>query len=806
MAEFMRSKKTTLLPEGVQTFIRKRIREIFGFCTIIASLLLVLSVLSYSPSDASLNTATGFGYDHLNLLGLPGAYIADILIQWFGLSSLLICFAVFVWGTLYTFRGKVSSGLTKACLLLLSLIPLCGFFSLFHHSLIGPMPAGMGGVVGILLTTQIQAFNTLSSIMIGRLLLMFLFGFVGFGLYLKMLNLNILLSLHVFKPLKLLWFILKYPFTFKIRYVPVPRETNEGRREPVFGDTYSSSENQDESRSHHSYDRGDHPPFKEQDEVDEDSHTTAKTLGVLARVKKSIVIARKNASLPENMENLENYQLPSLQLINQPEHQVSAAIDASILNENSRSLEGILQDFGVKGEIIKVRPGPVVTLYELIPAPGVKSSRVISLADDIARSMSAFSVRIAVIPGRNAIGIEMPNAKREKVFFREMLASHDYKQFNGRLPLVLGKDIGGAPVIVDLAKMPHLLIAGTTGSGKSVAVNTMIMSLLYSLSPEECRLIMVDPKMLELSVYEGIPHLLAPVVTDPKKAVVALRWVVKEMENRYRAMSKIGVRNIEGYNARFGEASKNKPLSRKVQTGFDEEGDPVYEEEILGEKPLPYIVVLVDELADLMLVAGKDIEGVIQRLAQMARAAGIHLIMATQRPSVDVVTGTIKANFPTRISFQVTSKIDSRTILGESGAEQLLGQGDMLFMAGGGRITRVHGPFLGDQDVENIVSFLKSQGSPQYNEGITEDADDEESGYGSDEGGFGASGDDPIYDKAVHLVCSEKKASTSFIQRHLRIGYNSAARIIERMEKEGIVSAANHVGKREVLVGKVVND
>ncbi len=497
-----------------------------------------------------------------------------------------------------------------------------------------------------------------------------------------------------------------------------------------------------------------------------------------------------------------DYHLPPTDLLKAVPPSGAPELDSAALEQNARLLESVLADFGVRGEIVKVRPGPVVTLYELEPAPGTKSSRVIGLADDIARSMSAIAVRIAVVPGRSVIGIELPNAKRETIYLREILTAEPYEQTAAKLALILGKDIGGTPIVVDLARMPHLLIAGTTGSGKSVGINTMIMSLVYRLPPERCRFIMIDPKMLELSVYDGIPHLLAPVVTDPKKAVVALKWAVKEMENRYRAMSKLGVRNLEGYNARVDEITKKgEQTTRKVQTGFDDAtGAPIFEEQPLDLQSFPYIVVIVDEMADLMLVAGKDIEAAIQRLAQMARAAGIHLIMATQRPSVDVITGTIKANFPTRVSFQVTSKIDSRTILGEAGAEQLLGQGDMLYMAGGGRITRVHGPFVSDTEVEQVVGFLKSQGEPTYVEAVTED---EESGGA--EGGYdqegGGSGDD-LYDQAVALVARERKASTSFVQRYLQIGYNRAARLIERMEAEGVVSSANHVGKREVLIGR----
>ena len=504
----------------------------------------------------------------------------------------------------------------------------------------------------------------------------------------------------------------------------------------------------------------------------------------------------------------DTFTMPALQFLAEPKNLGrDASLSRDALEQNARLLEGVLEDFGVKGEIIHVRPGPVVTLYELEPAPGIKSSRVIGLADDIARSMSAIAARVAVVPGRNAIGIELPNARRETVYLRELLASQEFETSKAKLALALGKTINGEAVIADIAKFPHLLVAGTTGSGKSVAINTMILSILYRMRPDQCRLIMIDPKMLELSVYDGIPHLLTPVVTDPKKAVVALKWTVREMEDRYRKMSKVGVRNIEGFNQRVAQAkAKGEAISRTVQTGFDREtGEAIYEAEELNLDPLPFIVVIIDEMADLMMVAGKDIEGAVQRLAQMARAAGIHVIMATQRPSVDVITGTIKANFPTRISFQVTSKIDSRTILGEMGAEQLLGMGDMLYMAGGGRIQRVHGPFVSDDEVEKVVAHLKTQGAPEYLDAITED-DDEDADTGAsgkNGGGSGSSNledsEDP-YDQAVAVVLRDGKASTSYIQRRLGIGYNRAASIIERMEEEGVVGPANHAGKREILV------
>ncbi len=503
-------------------------------------------------------------------------------------------------------------------------------------------------------------------------------------------------------------------------------------------------------------------------------------------------------------DNSDAFELPPLSLLTNPVAMERHHLSDEALEENARMLESVLDDYGVKGEIVSVRPGPVVTMYELEPAPGLKASRVIGLSDDIARSMSALSARVSTVPGRSVIGIELPNEYREKVVLREILAAKDFGDSNMKLPLALGKDIGGDPIVTNLAKMPHLLIAGTTGSGKSVAINTMILSLLYKLTPADCRMIMIDPKMLELSVYDGIPHLLSPVVTDPKKAVVALKWVVGEMEERYRRMSKMGVRNIEGFNGRVKDAlDKNQMFSRTVQTGFDDDtGEPAFETEEFQPEKIPYIVVVVDEMADLMMVAGKEIEACIQRLAQMARASGIHLIMATQRPSVDVITGTIKANFPTRISFQVTSKIDSRTILGEQGAEQLLGMGDMLYMAGGAKITRVHGPFVSDEEVEEIVNYLKTFGTPEYVSGVVEGpADGKESDIDQVLGlGGNTDGEDALYDTAVAIVARDRKCSTSYIQRKLAIGYNKAARLVEQMEDQGLVSPANHVGKREILI------
>jgi S-DNA-T family DNA segregation ATPase FtsK/SpoIIIE len=572
-----------------------------------------------------------------------------------------------------------------------------------------------------------------------------------------------------------------------VRTVPLPPELPE---EPV--ESFAAHEESDEN------------PFTPDDALQADQSAAAPAPGVKIVPRKSAAAQGKRAARAGQRElDLGNneYQLPPLDLLSLPSRvKTETKIDEAALEQNARLLETVLEDFGVKGQIVKVRPGPVVTLYELEPAPGTKASRVIGLADDIARSMSAVSARVATVPGRNVIGIELPNAKRETVFLRELLSTKNYEDNRLNLPLALGKDIGGDPVIADLARMPHLLIGGTTGSGKSVAVNTMILSLLYRLPPDRCRFIMIDPKMLELSVYQDIPHLLTPVVTEPRKAIVALKWVVREMEDRYRAMSSLGVRNIAGYNDRLNDARrKGQGLTRQVQTGIDPETRrPVFEEEEIDLTPLPFIVVIIDEMADLMLVAGKEIEAAVQRLAQMARAAGIHVVMATQRPSVDVITGTIKANFPTRISFQVTSKIDSRTILGEQGGEQLLGQGDMLYMAGGGKIARVHGPFVSDGEVEDVVKHLRAQGTPAYIESVTDDPEGEEGGAPG-EGGSEEGESDQLYDQAIALVARERKCSTSFIQRYLQIGYNRAARIVERMEREGVVTAANHVGKREVL-------
>jgi S-DNA-T family DNA segregation ATPase FtsK/SpoIIIE len=782
-----RKQKRQILPETFSRFFKHRMDEIIGLSIFGFLGAFVLSLISYTPSDPSFNTASEMGKVE-NYLGSFGAYSADLFLQSFGLSTFLLILGVFLWGLSFLKHKPLASMTGRILALLISSIAFTFVLAPLPNANFWPMQAGLGGITGDLLFNLLHSpLSAFMGIVTAQIFIQFFFFCVSlltfmlavslpFGLILQTLRLALICVIKaIIVPASSFWALFRSrPRTqlsqssnsMAIKKPKKKKQQNHEEMEDDFSDVFS---------------REDHDV-----EIAEPMQYAQDSPNAIRPIKK-------------NTKQLnETYILPPYDLLNQPESQDSKNVDRDILTQNAQDLEAVLQDFGVKGEIVKVHPGPVVTLYELIPSPGTKSSRVISLAEDIARSISAVSVRIAVIPGKNAIGIELPNEKRQTVYMREMLITAAYEKNPAKLPLILGKDIGGNPIVVDLARMPHLLMAGTTGSGKSVAINTMILSLLFKHTPEQCRMIMVDPKMLELSVYDGIPHLLTPVVTDPKKAIVALRWAVREMENRYKAMSKLGVRNIEGYNQRLSEALKNgENLKRSVQTGFDAEtGDPLFEDQELGSKTYPYIVVIVDELADLMMVAGKDIEAAIQRLAQMARAAGIHLIVATQRPSVDVITGTIKANFPTRISFQVTSKIDSRTILGEGGAECLLGQGDMLYMAGGGRILRVHGPFVKDEDVEHIVQYLKTQGEPAYLEEVTKD--DQESNFG-DDGGFEDPKDD-LYAQAVQIVLKHKKASTSFVQRQLQLGYNRAATLIERMENEGIISAPNHSGKREILL------
>ncbi len=795
------SARNNLLPPGAELVIRRRLREVFGFLSLTLGFCVIVALVTYDSADPSFNTAT-IGSVR-NVLGLPGAYVADMLLQAFGFTAVVLPVVLCGWGIRWMMGRRLKGTIFRLALMPLAWFLIAGAFSLFSAPPDIPTDS-MGGAVGQLLLSRAGATARFLPHSLGSPALGLIAGILGFVFLLIALGFSAsewfgaitrFLRL-VTRTLTAIFHGFGFVGGIFVRMGGAILQRRAERGAPQ--DDPRLSQTVIEPR------RG----------VAESpaAPSSPKLFGASDKVKKpSRVQLRTDVKRPtpagETLDLLthDDFKLPPLELLAAPaaSHAAARGTDTEGLEANARLLEGVLSEFGVNGQIVKVRPGPVVALYELEPAPGTKSSRVIGLADDIARSMSAVSVRIAVVPGRNVIGIELPNQQRETVHLRELMADPSFTKSGARLPLALGKDIGGAPAVADLTKMPHLLVAGTTGSGKSVAVNAMILSLLYRLSPDQCRFVMIDPKMLELSVYNDIPHLLTPVVTEPKKAVAALKWTVREMEDRYRAMSKVGVRNIDSYNQRLAEArAKGEVILRKIQTGFDPDtGKPVFEDQPLDLAPLPYIVVVVDEMADLMLVAGKDIEAAVQRLAQMARAAGIHLIMATQRPAVDVITGTIKANFPTRISFQVTSKIDSRTILGEQGAEQLLGQGDMLYMSGGGRIARVHGPFVRDEDVIEVVKFLKSQAEPAYIDSITED-DGTMDGATALEGALGSaagSADDDLYRQAVELVLRERKASTSFVQRHLQIGYNRAARLIERMENEGVVSAANHVGKRDVL-------
>ena len=812
------------------------------------------SLASWSISDPSLSHASGSNVT--NNLGYPGAIFADFMMQFFGLASAIALIPPALWGWSKLLQRKTPFLKTRLFLWPMAVFATAAVFSCIATPQNWPLPVGLGGVLGDLLLK-------IPAMVVGDVSGFFAF-LIGVALACLALPMMLIASGLVWKtdtstsqyididhdlledegtPSWLLGALSHYYFVIKRRlFTPKPSAEEiliEEKKPSIFSrmkEMYIDLKNGDDEWLD-DFSTPTQPEFSNTGELHQDPAFDAPDYGENvyneyaeneaieaewapqqapdtnefaasaqpARVQDMAPPPKPSSRVQREAQpsliNMSDFELPPLHFMQEvPPKRANQQLSPEALEQNARLLEGVLEDFGVKGEIINVRPGPVVTLYELEPAPGIKSSRVIGLADDIARSMSAIAARVAVVPGRNAIGIELPNSNRETVYLSEILSSQTYEKSKAKLPLILGKTIGGESTIADLAKMPHLLVAGTTGSGKSVAINTMILSILYRMTPEQVKMIMIDPKMLELSIYDGIPHLLTPVVTDPKKAVVALKWTVREMEERYKMMSKVGVRNIDGFNTRVAQAKKKKErITRTIQTGYDREsGEAIYETEELNLEPMPYIIVVIDEMADLMMVAGKDIEGTVQRLAQMARAAGIHVIMATQRPSVDVITGTIKANFPTRISFQVTSKIDSRTILGEQGAEQLLGMGDMLYMAGGGRIQRVHGPFVDDGEVDKVVNHLKAQGVPQYLDSVTEEQEDEAGAAGGDAGGLSESND--IYDQAVAIVLRDRKVSTSYVQRRLSIGYNRAASLIERMEQEGLISAANHAGKREILV------
>ena len=791
------------LPASIRDALARRLRELAGLGLIALSGVAAAALMTWSVQDPSLSHATSRPIR--NIVGYPGAISADLLMQILGLGAIMLILPVAVWGwRMLTHRTFDRQALRIGCWILCATIA-AGFASCWPHGGKWPLPTGLGGVVGdALVRTPAVVFGppgftyrlVLGVMLLAAMCAAFLFA-SGWGSrpedeeltsiedddapFVEVEDRSSVSLGWVYHALmsakaRLAWLLIT-AYRSLVSSSHQPKTASFERLEPsLSGRAAPSLAPQEEE-------------FEEEEEEEEEEEDAS------ARARRKKAAARASAR-----RTSDKFELPSVSVLTAPRASDRQPLNKSELEANSRALEGVLADFGVRGEIVKANPGPVVTLYELEPAPGIKSSRVIGLADDIARSMSALSARVAVVAGRKAIGPAPPTASREKVYLRELLSVKD--ESHAKLPLCLGKNIGGESIIIDLARTPHMLIAGTTGSGKSVAINTMILSLVYRLRPDQCRLIMVDPKMLELSVYDGIPHLLTPVVTDPKKAVVALKWAVREMEERYKKMSKLGVRNIDGYNQRLAEArGKGEELTRTVHTGFDKEtGKAIYEEEKLDLDPLPYIVIIVDEMADLMMVAGKDIEGAVQRLAQMARAAGLHVILATQRPSVDVITGTIKANFPTRISFQVTSRIDSRTILGEMGAEQLLGQGDMLYMAGGGRISRVHGPFVSDEEVEKVVRHLKTQGQPEYLEAVTAEEPTDEDGAVFDSTGMGGDGGGDLFSQAVAIVKRDRKASTSYIQRRLQIGYNRAASLMERMELEGIVGPANHAGKREILI------
>ena len=753
-----------------------------GVLQALLATLLLVALLSWNPADPSLNAASAA--EPTNWLGLNGALFADLFMQSLGLAAWPAVLLLIAFGLAAAVGDAVQHRLkptpVKALSATAGVLALSAALSALAPPAAWPLAAGLGGLWGDALVGLMRmAFDALrlpgAAIAAGVLFLPLGLIGVGYAIGLRFSDIGDAVD-----------------WAASRRRPAASTERRKTVKAPPRPRPAPEPEDDIDVAA-----RDESPPWEEAAPVPARGAPEPKVAA--ARAPKASRREVDDAQAAFDFARPEgDFDLPPLGMLSKPAKRV-AAVDEEALKQNAKMLEGVLQEFGVRGVIDQIRPGPVVTLYELVPAPGVKHGRVVALADDIARSMSARACRISVVQGRNAIGIELPNARRETVYLRDLLASTEYDKPSHLLPLALGETIGGEPYVADLARMPHLLIAGTTGSGKSVGVNAMILSILYRHSPAECRFIMIDPKMLELSVYDGIPHLLAPVVTDPKKAVVALKWTVREMEDRYRRMSKLGVRNIASYNDRARAAiEKGEHFERTVQTGFDEQGRPVYESEKIRPEPMPYLVVVMDEMADLMLVAGKDVEGAVQRLAQMARAAGIHLIMATQRPSVDVITGTIKANFPTRISFQVTSKIDSRTILGEQGGEQLLGQGDMLYMAGGGRITRLHGPFVDDKEVEAVCNHLKAQAEPDYLDLITDDPDGDGDNAFGDEGG--GSGDD-LYDRAVAVVTRDRKASTSYIQRRLQIGYNRAASLIERMEQEGVVSPANHAGKRDVLAG-----
>jgi len=756
---------------------KKILIPIFSLVFLVLGVTGLVGLFSYNPLDPAWSVSHSVQVQTTNYAGVLGAYLADIALKSIGYAGYYAAFACFVWGlklARFTFKPIASEEIpwfktpyAKIVFFIFSLIFLSGTFAVIdeyvHKPHVGENSV-YGGYLGFFLKTNLTP--AIGFWVFAGLFTLFgvIASLVAIGISTETWKKIILqTSTAILRSITFIYFRTKYFMVWIFA---------------LFGKELEQ---------------------EEQPELQLETEKLKKPRKIVAQEKKPATPATSSqASFDMDMSG--DWQLPPLSLLSLPDDSKAKRPSEGSLSANAEMLEKVLDDFSVKGKIIEVQPGPVVTLYSFEPAPGTKSSRVIGLSDDVARSMTAASARISVIPGVNAIGVELPNSYREKVYLKELLLDNEFKKTKAALPLVLGKDISGKPVVIDLARTPHLLVAGTTGSGKSVGINSMILSLLYKYSPEECKFIMIDPKMLELSVYQDIPHLITPVVTESPKAIVALKWIVKEMENRYRLMANFSVRNLDGYNEKIMEAKRQgKILTRTVQTGYEADtGRPRMEEVELEMKKLPFIVVIVDEMADLMLVAGKEIEGSIQRLAQMARAAGIHIILATQRPSVDVITGVIKANFPSRISFQVTSKIDSRTILGEQGAEQLLGMGDMLYMASASKIIRVHGPFVSDDEVQQVADYLRKQGKPNYIEEVTIGEDDD-SGLP-----FGDPGDETndLYRQSVAVVLRDQKVSTSYLQRVFKIGYNRAANLIDQMEKEGVISAPDHVGRRKILMGK----
>lgn len=809
----MATKKNVKRRHKKRTFLVNRAIELVGLLLLGLSFLVVIAFISFDPSDPSFNTSSD--HEVQNLAGTVGAYLIAPLISFLGYGTLALALIACAWGIKMLLKSRFPHPFLHSISLALTLPLAAMSASLFDPLTLPPanwpdQSLGLGGFIGEYALSSITPL--IPNIWLGFILIpLFCISLcAAMGLRFSQWFIAITFSLKTVQWCINLLFALTTKITSSLADLLEASDYDDELEED---DAQADSDGSKTKKKAVRKAAKDKAPKKRLIMTKNDGDTTEDTedtppAASKRKAAKAKPIVKTNKAMAESDEDefedfiqnsmdftmIENYQLPPIDLLQKPKR-TKQTLSESSLSHNAELLEKVLEDYGIRGKIIEVRPGPVVTLYALEPSPGTKSARVIGLADDIARSMSATSARIAVIPGQNAIGIELPNADRATVYLRELISTKQFKESGLNLPLALGKDIGGEPVLIDLAKTPHMLVAGTTGSGKSVGINTMILSLLYTYSPEECKFIMIDPKMLELSIYADIPHLLAPVVTEPGKAVTALKWTVKEMENRYKMMSNIGVRNIYGYNDKIREAqAKGEELTRTVQTGFDNEtGKPIIETVAMDMSLLPFIVVIVDEMADLMLVGGKEIETSVQRLAQMARAAGIHVVLATQRPSVDVITGIIKANFPTRLSFQVSSKIDSRTILGEPGAEQLLGMGDMLYLGTGNRLLRVHGPFVSDQEVQRVVDFVKKHGEPSYvsevliddeADGDTADADDER---------------DDMYEKALEIVRRDGKASTSYVQRSLRIGYNRAANIIDQMERDGVISKADHVGRREVL-------